>query len=476
MAYPKDLLRDIEQNMDSMFVSYFEKNKERLALTHHETFYDYLCYVIEFYFKGYVYKDELLPLVNKIMTKKRSSKKYIYSSYMNNLNLSIYEDANPRSFITKLNESDYAALFGSLTYEEVVSNHKKEIEEWHKNRDCLLLNFPGLPYLKNKMVLEYMGIDIILHVWRYITTNYGGNMEISNISYPSSFIGAPFASDKSLFFIKKGLEKSTPLDFDVPLENSHISSLVYETESGQYVLDFLQDYVDSYGKAIVIGPDFVKGLSYIMNSIDDLPYFLKTNEISINVREMAKFLVGGGSDTYVLNESNIARAVRVLDFMYAYSVKEEGVEGDSPVRAHYRLLSSLKYIGGGSRMEARLKATELLADTIINENYILIPQKTYGMLENSISKVLAHALKKEQIVMSGEDSRTGFYSYSFFQRNILFSSKSKKKNMDLVLDSLNEFVDKKIIISSFVVRGDGFDITFLPIGKDDIKVNKDNQP
>lgn len=473
MSYPKDLLKDIEQNVDSVFVTFFEKNKERLSLVHHETFYDYLCYIIDFYFKGYVYKDELLPIINKIMTKKRSSKKYIYSSYMKNLNASIYEDSNPRNFITKLKDSDYATLYGSLTYEEVVNNHKKEIEEWHKNKNSLLLDFPGLPYLKNKMVLEYMGIDISLHVWRYILANYGGNMEISNISYPSSFIGTPFASDKSLFFIKKGLQTSSPLDCDFPAEDARVSTLVYETENGQYVLDFLQDYVDSYGKAVVIGPDFVKGLSYIMNSIDDLPYFLKTNEISINVRDMAKYLVGGGGESYVLNDNNISRAVRVLDYMYAYSVKEEGVEGDSPVRAHYRLLTSLKYIGGGSRMEARLNVTDLLADTIINENYILIPQKTYGMLENSISKVLAHALKKEQIVMSSEDSRTGFYSYSFFQRNILFSLKSKKKNMQLVLDSLNEFVDKKIIVASFVMHGDGFDITFLPIGKDDIQINKD---
>ena len=57
----------------------------------------------------------------------------------------------------------------------------------------------------------------------------------------------------------------------------------------------------------------------------------------------------------------------------------------------------------------------------------------------------------------------GEYSYTYFQKIVRFKLTNKKKNMQLIQESLQEFVDNGIAIKNFELANGVFIIHFLPL-------------
>lgn len=60
-------------------------------------------------------------------------------------------------------------------------------------------------------------------------------------------------------------------------------------------------------------------------------------------------------------------------------------------------------------------------------------------------------------------------SYTYFQKIVRFKLKNKKKNLQLIQESLQEFVDNKIAIESFELKNGVFVIHFLPLSQAEIE-------
>ena len=70
-----------------------------------------------------------------------------------------------------------------------------------------------------------------------------------------------------------------------------------------------------------------------------------------------------------------------------------------------------------------------------------------------------------------EDVETfiGEYNYTYFQKIVRFKLKNKKKNLQLIKESLQEFVDNNIVIDSFELKNNVFIIKFLPLSAAEIQ-------
>lgn len=76
------------------------------------------------------------------------------------------------------------------------------------------------------------------------------------------------------------------------------------------------------------------------------------------------------------------------------------------------------------------------------------------LLELNLNMILYQPLFKERIILSMKDTSesaelSADYPYSFFSSSVRFPNQSKKKNMDLIEESLKEFMEKKIVVKSF---------------------------
>jgi DNA replication protein DnaD len=63
----------------------------------------------------------------------------------------------------------------------------------------------------------------------------------------------------------------------------------------------------------------------------------------------------------------------------------------------------------------------------------------------------------------------GEYSYTYFQKIVRFKLTNKKKNMQLIQESLQEFVDNRIAIKDFELANGVFIIYFLPLSPAEIE-------
>ena len=76
-------------------------------------------------------------------------------------------------------------------------------------------------------------------------------------------------------------------------------------------------------------------------------------------------------------------------------------------------------------------------------------------------------MKCEQI--ANQETLMSEYSYTYFQTIVRFKLKNKKKNLQLIQESLQEFVDNNIVIDSFELKNGVFIINFLPLSEAEIQ-------
>ena len=76
-------------------------------------------------------------------------------------------------------------------------------------------------------------------------------------------------------------------------------------------------------------------------------------------------------------------------------------------------------------------------------------------------------MKREQI--ANQETKVNEYSYTYFQKIVRFKLKNKKKNLQLIQESLQEFVDNHIAISQFELKNGIFIIHFLSLSDAEIE-------
>lgn len=110
---------------------------------------------------------------------------------------------------------------------------------------------------------------------------------------------------------------------------------------------------------------------------------------------------------------------------------------------------------------------EILSNAIIQKKLISITSASYDILTNNLSRIICYAMKREQI--ANQETKMNEYSYTYFQKIVRFKLKNKKKNMQLIQESLQEFVENQIAIKHFELRNGIFIIQFLPLSDAEIE-------
>lgn len=116
-----------------------------------------------------------------------------------------------------------------------------------------------------------------------------------------------------------------------------------------------------------------------------------------------------------------------------------------------------------------------LFESITKKKMISVTSSNYNSLELELSRLLYHNLQKERIALSTSSvpDEHGYlyktYDYSYFQRIILFKKKKKADNIQLITETLQEFVEKEIALANFHYdKGQGlFHLYYFPLSDDE---------
>jgi hypothetical protein len=192
--------------------------------------------------------------------------------------------------------------------------------------------------------------------------------------------------------------------------------------------------------------------------------FSKEKSVVVDLNTLGKEVVDYHVGKNVLNKiSNSCR--KLVEYNFSYEA-----EGS---KIYFNLFDNIVIKEDAERPYAIAQFGEILSNAIIQKKLISITSASYDVLDNNLSKIICYAIKREQI--ANQETRVNEYSYTYFQKIVRFKLKNKKKNLQLIQESLQEFVDNHIAIEKFELKNGVFIITFLPLSDAEIEdLNSDN--
>ena len=173
--------------------------------------------------------------------------------------------------------------------------------------------------------------------------------------------------------------------------------------------------------------------------------------------------------------------------IFGYDAGEKGIQR---VRDSIEKLSNRRFVysNGGTKIDyvlvdskitdaydsnkMRLVLGKVISDSILQKDIISISKKVEGKLQtNSNARAFIHALQEQRFILyrdSPENMKKSF-DLNFFEDSIYFNTKSYKKKISIIEDSLDEYVNNDVIIQNYSYENNLFHLDFLPLDENDVE-------
>ena len=423
--YSRRFIEELAKHINPAILEFFNKKKnlmnfpaDNVAELIDETLMEYL--------EGKTSREDLMPIINKIKKSRLQKRARWYKAYNNDIdNMNFDDPKHPlASFISlarSLRPDEYAKLYGDKELNDIIKDKKDAANEWKNDSGSLLIDFPGL----------------------YSFTNNSIYNSLKNLV------------DKPLF---------SPSSFTLMMEtasNNLLKEIITDDEGDE----LLEVTVDN-GKLTPpksMDTDDLKLVNAFISNIN-MQEFSKEKSVIVDLNTLGKEVVDYHVGKNVLNKiSNSCR--KLVEYNFSYEA-----EGS---KIYFNLFDNIVIKEDAERPYAIAQFGEILSNAIIQKKLISITSASYDVLDNNLSKIICYAIKREQI--ANQETRVNEYSYTYFQKIVRFKLKNKKKNLQLIQESLQEFVDNHIAIEKFELKNGVFIITFLPLSDAEIEdLNSDN--
>lgn len=451
--YSRQFIEELAKHINPAILEFFNKKKnlmnfpaDNVAELIDETLMEYL--------EGKTSREDLMPIINKIKKSRLQKRARWYKAYNNDIdNMNFDDPKHPlASFISlarSLRPDEYAKLYGDKELNDIIKDKKDAANEWKNDSGSLLIDFPGLYSFTNNSIYNSLKNDLIISAWKYIESELAGNIDSYLRMYPVDLV------DKPLF---------SPSSFTLMMEtasNNLLKEIITDDEGDE----LLEVTVDN-GKLTPpksMDTDDLKLVNAFISNIN-MQEFSKEKSVIVDLNTLGKEVVDYHVGKNVLNKiSNSCR--KLVEYNFSYEA-----EGS---KIYFNLFDNIVIKEDAERPYAIAQFGEILSNAIIQKKLISITSASYDVLDNNLSKIICYAIKREQI--ANQETRVNEYSYTYFQKIVRFKLKNKKKNLQLIQESLQEFVDNHIAIEKFELKNGVFIITFLPLSDAEIEdLNSDN--
>ena len=460
-AYSKQLIAELAENLDPIIVTFFDESKEDNNYPV-DTLNELVEYTLEDMVGVKTSKDELRIVYTNEMKNRRKKK----ARWLDKLEDSVehVQPSDPKhpffdlySLQQLLPKAQWKSLYGNKTLTDLINSNVEIAREWGAQANSYFIAFPALKQMSKARIFESLVSDTFIWIFQYVLEHYDGS--IINYFTPilDDLIGVPlFSPGKS------------KLSVSLNEEDELVDSYVF----GENVLETTTDA--STGVSVSYNAMDQNDLMFLQKSLTHLDIeFYNTRQVRMKKRTLAKILNDRPSKKhYDSMEEHCHKLAK-----YNFTVKKNG-----KVVHTFNLIDSV--ISDDENDEMILTFGNYLYNGIIQNQITNTKSSVYQLLDKNLSTILYQALFKEVIIFSTKNTDpdaelVGDYTYAFFNSNVRFPYQQKKKNMDLVAESLEEFYQKHLLIKSYERTSPlQFRITFFPLTEDeraDLDFNRYNK-
>lgn len=461
-TYPQQLITSLCEHLADRLSNFF-------CIEHKKYFEEYtdlnglVSDTLWEYIRNETQKTEINSVYNTQVKMRRQKRKRWISNYENlYAKYPLSDRKNPYYMIwhdhNHLMGSFFLKLYAAPDMETVIENYQKKMDAWKKNDKSFLIDYPLLSNRTKLQVKTGFKNDLIINLIEIILESYDGNIENYFSKKPDILLDKPFFA---------------PAKFSVPFKeslDSYVADLVNfdkDDTTFQMLVSYDLNETPNVKKLRVFDPKDSQILMTLINHIN--LDFYESKQIILEVGTIAK-AINSRPNKRLYNDvkmrlHNMARTVFQL------------YKKDNPNEPIYTFsfFDSVRTISRDGKEFVAVTFGNTLYESITKKKMISVTSSNYNSLERELSRLLYHNLQKERIALSTSSvpNEQGYlyktYDYSYFQRVILFRKKKKADNIQLIMETLQEFVEKSIALANFHYdKGLGlFHMYYFPLSDDE---------
>lgn len=445
--YSRQFIEELSKHIDPIISEFFYK-KHDLFKFPCNTIAELIDITLMEYLEGKTSREDLIPIINKIKKSRLQKRSRWFKSYINDIDtISLDDPKHPLSHIISMAKSlpidQYVTIFGDKELSEIIDENKQMTTEWKNDSNSLLISFPGISTFTNNSIYNSLKNDLIISAWKYIETELTGNIDSYLRKFPAELLEKPLFSPSSFTLMMETASNNLLKEIVTDEEGQEL--LEVTVNSGKLTPPKSMDYND------------LKLINAFISNIN-MQEFSREKSVIVDLNTLGKEVVDYHVGKNVLKK--ISNSCQKL-VEYNFSYEEEGS------KMYFNLFDNIAIKEDAERPYAIAQFGEILSNAIIQKKLISITSASYDVLDNNLSKIICYSMKREQI--ANQETRSNEYSYTYFQKIVRFKLKNKKKNLELIQESLQEFVDNKIAIESFELKNGVFIIHFLPLSSAELE-------
>lgn len=442
MAYPKQLISSLADNLNETLVNFFEIEHVKI-FTIYSSLNDLIAETLLQYVKEETGKSELRSIYG-IQVKMRRQKKNRWLKTLEE-NTDKYEIGNKKHPFYTIQHNfevlpghSFLKLYDTKDVKLAIKKCGDSIKEWAENDKALLIEYPLISDKTKTQILSSFQIDLIINLIDSIITYWDGNIEAYFAKKPEILLDTPFFS---------------PNRYSVPLQqsvDSYVADLIsFDAENTvfQMLVSGDSEHIEDRQKVKVFDSKDNQILLTLLNNIK--LDFYESRAITIEIGTLAKALNSRpNKHCYEDVKTRLHTMAGTTFRLYRKDNPDEAL-------LTFNFFDNVMTPEKDGKEYAIVTFGNILFDAVTKKQMIAVTASSYNSLELDLSRLLYHNLQKERITLSSSSvpDENGHlvksYDYSYFQRIILFKKRKKADNILLIKQTLQEFVDKKIALANF---------------------------
>lgn len=446
--HPQQMISEFSLGLDSDIRNFFQEHSQKFNISSLDQLVEEI--LGEFFIE--MDKTSIKDAAEKLRRRQHKTKSRWYSSYMSRQEQ--YPDiSNPKNVYhiyyeqhKFLSQSEWTALYGNVSINQIVEEKDKEVCEWKSTRSSKLIGFPLIQTKQPVHIYSAFRLDAALNIYNLIKRDYNGSLYQFFRSYPQELLDKPLFSPSSYDVALREYSGQLIEDFFPSGENTPMLRMVNDEDTSMVLRVF-----DSKDIAI---------LSMFLANVDTS--FYSTRSITVSLSDIASLLYPGKLSEWHYEDAKR----RCLDFRKRHY---EYTNNTTESAFAFNYFDNVYVSGKDEKRQVTLAFGELFYRAIIDRKLVSVTSKNYESLENPLSRIIYYTLQRERInlAIKGKDTEKPLiaeYEYSFFQQAVRFHKNKKSQNIKLINTSLDDFVSNRIAIKSYEINSNGhWLITYYPL-------------
>lgn len=457
MKFKDNFYKEVESRLPKEIVDFWGLRNIHKVCLEYNSLRNFTKMTIDSVFED-IPENKLADEINKIRKSYRKKRFDWSKRYYDSLKLNYSDSSHPLfNEILTLKESSPTTLilqYKDLPIEDIIQSkideRNEKIEEW-KDKKGLLISFPAQSILSSTIKEKGLKDDIIKITCDYIVKELKYNFTTNAKLLPSPIV------DKPLFGINS---------VRIPLEeiNGVIQSVIQNQNNGSTLTMIPKStssdtQIKSLNKKDLAVYQEITKLATTSGIVQNGKIMVKINPYTV-ASNIWGYQVNSKDAMAVLNSiDNLANRRFIytnnegqsIDYVLIDTIVKNEAWSDDSVDYQYILLGNT------------------MSEAILQKDIIGVSKKLEDKITVSNAKAFLHALqaKRFETYRDNPDDMTLKITMNFFEESTFFSTKSYKKKVAIVMECLDDYVSREILLETYSYEDDVFTLKFITLDDDD---------